>query len=163
MERLYDWFANTQLQWRGDPNQVNSQCRYVSADGGVRRRQRQSGQQVHCGEPSVIGDHEQGHAHFVAEPLYARPGGDFRGEDFVARCAKPFPGFVDGETIAVNRNGSLICTSALLRVEMKTQIHVIFTDKRAPARVVYVDPERPRVCGIGLAQPENIWGIVIPA
>ena len=46
---------------------------------------------------------------------------------------------------------------------MKIQIHVTFTDKRAPAKVAYVDPERPRVCGIGLAQPENIWGIVIPA
>ena len=68
----------------------------------------------------------------------------------------------DGETIVVNRHGALIQTSVPLRVEMRIEIHVILTDKRAPAKVVYVDPDRPRVCGIGLAQPENIWGLSFP-
>jgi hypothetical protein len=45
---------------------------------------------------------------------------------------------------------------------MKIEIYVLVTDKRALAKVVYVDPERPRVCGIALAQPENIWGVSIP-
>jgi hypothetical protein len=68
----------------------------------------------------------------------------------------------EGETIIVNRHGALISCTVPLRVEMKIEIYVIVTDKRAPAKVVYVDPERPRVCGIALAQPENIWGISIP-
>lgn len=68
----------------------------------------------------------------------------------------------DGETIVVNRHGALICTSVPLRVEMKIEIHVIVTDKRALAKVIYVDPERPRVCGIALAHPENIWGLSFP-
>jgi len=68
----------------------------------------------------------------------------------------------DGETIVVNRHGALIWSSVPLRVEMKIEIHVIITDKRSPAKVVYVDPERPRVCGIELAQPENIWGLSLP-
>ena len=68
----------------------------------------------------------------------------------------------EGETIVVNRHGALICTSVSLRVEMEIEIHVILTDKRAPAKVVYVDPDRPRVCGIGLAEPENIWGLSFP-
>ena len=67
----------------------------------------------------------------------------------------------DGENIVVNRRG-LICTSVPLRVEMKIEIHVILTDKPASAKVVYVDPERPRICGVGLAQPENIWGLSFP-
>lgn len=46
--------------------------------------------------------------------------------------------------------------------EMKIEVHVILTDKRAPAKVVYVDPERPRICGIGLHKPENIWGLLFP-
>ena len=68
----------------------------------------------------------------------------------------------DGETIVVNRHGALIWTSALLRLEMKIEVHVILTDKRAVAKVVYVDPERPRVCGIELGEPENIWGLSLP-
>ena len=68
----------------------------------------------------------------------------------------------DGETIIVNRHGALIWTSVPLRVGMKIEIRVILTDKRAAATVVYVDPERPRVCGIGLAQPENLWGLSLP-
>jgi hypothetical protein len=68
----------------------------------------------------------------------------------------------DGETIIVNRHGALISCTAPLRVEMKIEIYVVVTDKRALAKVVFVDPERPRVCGIALAQPENIWGVSIP-
>jgi hypothetical protein len=68
----------------------------------------------------------------------------------------------DGETIIVNRHGALISSTVPLRVGMKVEIHVILTDKRAPAEVVYVDPERPRVCGIGLAEPENIRGLSFP-
>jgi hypothetical protein len=68
----------------------------------------------------------------------------------------------DGETIVVSRHGALICTGVSLRVGMQIEIHVILTDKRAPAKVVYVDPERPRVCGVALAHPENIWGVSFP-
>jgi len=68
----------------------------------------------------------------------------------------------DAETIVVNRHGALIRSSVQLRVEMQIEIHVILTDKRASAKVVYVDPERPRVCGIALDQPENIWGLSFP-
>lgn len=68
----------------------------------------------------------------------------------------------DGETIAVNRHGALIFSGLPLRVGMKIAIHVSATGKRASAYVVYVDPERPRVCAIGLAEPENIWGVTFP-
>src|ERR1700746_2550105 len=68
----------------------------------------------------------------------------------------------DGETIVVNRNGALIWTNLPLRVEMEIEIHVIMTDKRAYAKVVYVDPERPRVCGIGLVRPENVGDCRFP-
>ena len=52
----------------------------------------------------------------------------------------------DGETIVVNRHGALISTGTPLRVGMKIQIYVIMTNTRAAADVVYVDPERPRMC-----------------
>ena len=68
----------------------------------------------------------------------------------------------DGETIVVNRHGARISTSIPLHVGMKIEIHVILTDNRAPAEVVYVDPERPLVCGVGLVKPENIWGLSLP-
>jgi len=68
----------------------------------------------------------------------------------------------DGETIVVNRHGALISTAVPLRVGMKIQIHVIPTNARAAADVVYVDPDRPRMCGIGLVIPENIWGVEVP-
>jgi len=68
----------------------------------------------------------------------------------------------DGETIVVSRHGALISTAVPLRVGMKIQIHVIPTNTRAAADVVYVDPDRPRVCGIGLVIPENIWGVSLP-
>ena len=68
----------------------------------------------------------------------------------------------DAETIVVNCHGALISTAVPLRVGMKIQINVIPTNTRAAADVVYVDPERPRVCGIGLVIPENIWGVSLP-
>jgi hypothetical protein len=42
---------------------------------------------------------------------------------------------------------------------MEIEVHVILTDKRAYAKVVYVDPDQPRHSGIKLDEPENIWGI----
>ena len=68
----------------------------------------------------------------------------------------------DGETISVNRHGALISSSVPLRIETKITIQVVVTDKSAHAKVVYVDPERPRLCGIALAEPENIWGVSVP-
>ena len=68
----------------------------------------------------------------------------------------------EGETIVVNRHGALISTTAGLSVGMRIEIHVLVTDKRALAKVVYVDPDSPRQCGIALEKPENIWGIPFP-
>ena len=65
----------------------------------------------------------------------------------------------EGETLVVNLHGARMSSSVPLRVGMKIQIHVILTDKRALAQVVYVDPEWPRHCGIALEKPENIWGV----
>ena len=66
-----------------------------------------------------------------------------------------------GETSVVNLHGALISTTVPLRVGMRIEIRVIPTDKRAD--VVYVDPDQPRICGIGLVKPENIWGLSLPA
>lgn len=68
----------------------------------------------------------------------------------------------DGETIVVNRHGALISSTVPLRMGLKLEIHVIITDKRASAEVIYVDAERPFVCGIALEKPENIWGLSLP-
>jgi hypothetical protein len=68
----------------------------------------------------------------------------------------------DGETIVVNLHGALLSTSFGLRVGMKIEIEVCLTRKRAQAKVVYVDPDQPRHCGIALAKPQNIWGISLP-
>ena len=68
----------------------------------------------------------------------------------------------EGETIVVNRHGALISTAVPLHVGLRIEVHVILTDKRARAKVVYVDPDSPRQCGIGLDKPENIWGIAFP-
>ena len=68
----------------------------------------------------------------------------------------------DGETIVVNLHGALISTEVPLRVGMKIQIHVMTTTTRAGADVVHVDPDRTRICGIGLVIPENIWGVGHP-
>lgn len=68
----------------------------------------------------------------------------------------------DGETIIVNRHGALISCTIPLRLGLKIEIHVVMTDKRANAEVVYVDPDRPFVSGIALEHPENIWGLSFP-
>ena len=46
----------------------------------------------------------------------------------------------DGETVIVNLHGALMSTAIPLRVGMRIEIHVILTDKRATAQVVYLDP-----------------------
>ena len=68
----------------------------------------------------------------------------------------------DGETIVVNLYGALLSTTVALNVGMRMSIHVVLTDKRAKARVVYVNPENPLRCGIELDQPRNIWGVPLP-
>jgi hypothetical protein len=65
----------------------------------------------------------------------------------------------DGETITINLHGALIASAAELRTGMKIWIHVYLTDKRASARVVYVDRSNPLHCGIELDEPRNIWGV----
>ena len=65
----------------------------------------------------------------------------------------------EGETIVVNLHGARMSTTVPLRVGMRIEIHVMATDKRALAHVVYVDPDLPRHCGIGLEIPANIWGV----
>jgi hypothetical protein len=45
---------------------------------------------------------------------------------------------------------------------MRISIHVYLTNKRAAARVVYIDPKNPLHCGIELDEPRNIWGVSVP-
>lgn len=68
----------------------------------------------------------------------------------------------EGETVTVNLHGALILTAIPLRVGMRIEIHVILTDKRAAAKVAYIDPDQPRHCGIALDEPRNIWGLSLP-
>ncbi len=68
----------------------------------------------------------------------------------------------EGETIVVNCHGALITTAVALRVGMRIEVRVILSDKRAVADVVYVDPDQPRICGIGLVKSQNIWGVSLP-
>ena len=67
----------------------------------------------------------------------------------------------EGETIVVNLHGSLIATAIELSRGMRVSIHVYLTDKRAAARVVYIDPKNPLHCGIELDEPRNIWGVCL--
>lgn len=67
----------------------------------------------------------------------------------------------EGETLVVNLHGALILTAVALRIGMKIWIHVLHTEKRAVAQVVYIDPDHPRHCGINLEKPENIWGLML--
>jgi hypothetical protein len=62
----------------------------------------------------------------------------------------------------VNLHGALIFTAIPLRVGMRIEIRVILTDKRAVAKVAYIDPNQPRHCGIALDEPRNIWGLSLP-
>jgi len=68
----------------------------------------------------------------------------------------------EGETVVVNLHGAMIVTDAKLSVGLRIAIHVILTGKRAVAKVVYVDPDRPLYCGIALEKPQNIWGLSLP-
>jgi len=68
----------------------------------------------------------------------------------------------DGETIVVNLHGALIATAIGLSSGMRISIYVYLTDKRAAARVVYIDPKNPLRCGIELDEPRNIWGVSVP-
>ena len=68
----------------------------------------------------------------------------------------------EGETIVVNLHGALIATAIGLSSGMGISIHVYLTDKRAAARVVYIDPKNPLHCGIELDEPRNIWGVSVP-
>ena len=68
----------------------------------------------------------------------------------------------EGETQVINLHGALISTAVALRVGMEIEIRVILTDKRASAKVIYVDPDQPRYSGIELQQPKNIWGVPLP-
>ncbi|HZQ93805.1 MAG TPA: hypothetical protein VFA67_02270 [Candidatus Sulfotelmatobacter sp.] len=80
----------------------------------------------------------------------------------IAAQALTEPLTCEGETVIVNLHGALISTATPLRVGMPIEIHVILTDKRALGQVVYVDPDRPRLCGISLEKPQNIWGVALP-
>ena len=62
----------------------------------------------------------------------------------------------------VNRHGVLISSAVPLRIGLKIEIHVVITDNRASAEVVYLDAEQPFVCGVALEKPENIWGLSFP-
>ena len=67
----------------------------------------------------------------------------------------------EAEIVVVNFHVALISTAVALRVGMQIQIHLFITGKRASAKVVYVDPDQPRFCGIGWDQPKNIWGVAL--
>ena len=62
----------------------------------------------------------------------------------------------------VNLHGALLSTTVALTVGMRISIHVVLTDKRAVAHVVYVDPADSLNCGVELGQPRNIWGVPLP-
>jgi hypothetical protein len=68
----------------------------------------------------------------------------------------------DGETVVVNLQGALIASGIALSAGMRISIHVYLTDKRAAARIVCIDPEKPLQCGIELDEPRNIWGVPLP-
>ena len=65
----------------------------------------------------------------------------------------------DGETVVVNLHGALVATGMELRKGTRISILVYLTDKRAAARVVYIDAQNPRYYGIELDKPCNIWGV----
>jgi hypothetical protein len=71
-------------------------------------------------------------------------------------------GTCEAETIVVNVHGALIATAIGLRTGMRISVYVYLTDKRAGARVVYIDSKNPLHCGIELDKPRNIWGVPLP-
>ena len=68
----------------------------------------------------------------------------------------------EGETVVVNLHGALISTTTALHVGMAISIHVYLTGKRAPAHVVFSDPDNPLHSGVELEKPQNIWGVSLP-
>ncbi len=72
------------------------------------------------------------------------------------------PFVCQGETHVVNLQGALISTAVPLRVGLEIELYVVLTGKRTPAKVVYVDPDQPRHCGVKLHEPRNIWGVSLP-
>lgn len=78
----------------------------------------------------------------------------------IARFGEPLR--IEGETIVVNLHGALISTATAVPIGMNISVHVYLTGKRAHARVVYTDPEKPLHCGIELEKPQNIWGVPLP-
>jgi hypothetical protein len=68
----------------------------------------------------------------------------------------------EGETIVVSLLGALIATAIGLSSGMRISIRVYLTNKRAAARVVYIDPKNPLHCGIELDEPRNIWDVSVP-
>lgn len=68
----------------------------------------------------------------------------------------------EGETIVVNMHGALMRTSSRLELGARIRVHVQLTGKSADARVVFASRERQLEFGIGLDQPQNIWGISLP-
>jgi len=68
----------------------------------------------------------------------------------------------EGETIVVNLHGALVKTSSDLKLRSRITVLVPLTGKCADARVIFASRERPLEFGIGLDQPQNIWGISLP-
>ncbi|HXJ89621.1 MAG TPA: hypothetical protein VMS18_22590 [Candidatus Binatia bacterium] len=68
----------------------------------------------------------------------------------------------EGTTEIVNLHGALIHTEVELPYAANIDVHVILTDKRAKARIVYINPLNRLMCGIELEHPENIWGVPLP-
>ena len=68
----------------------------------------------------------------------------------------------EGTTEIVNLHGALIHTEVELPYGANIDIHVMLTDKRAKARIIYINPLNRLMCGIELEQPENIWGVPLP-
>jgi hypothetical protein len=72
------------------------------------------------------------------------------------------PETCEGLTIVVNLHGALIATAVGLSPKTRISIHVFLTDKRAAARVLYIDAKNPLHCEIELDTPRNIWGVPLP-
>lgn len=68
----------------------------------------------------------------------------------------------EGDTVVVSCHGALISTRVPLQMGMRIDVRVIPTERRGLADVVHVDPQRPRLCGIGLVKPQNLWGLSSP-
>ena len=68
----------------------------------------------------------------------------------------------EGTTEIVNLHGALIHTAVELPYKATIDVHVLLTDQRAKARIIYINPLNRLMCGIELEHPENIWGVPLP-